>query len=88
MPSKKSANQPIKHESAQAQSQAVTSLFSFEQAYPVIAEWIMELGLIEVCDQDDFSGSFIRALDPGGDDQRITWHACCSSGISAEGKKT
>ncbi|MBI5300884.1 MAG: hypothetical protein HY868_02010 [Chloroflexi bacterium] len=31
-----------------------------------MAEWINERGWIEIGQQDDFSGAFVRALDAGG----------------------
>jgi hypothetical protein len=37
----------------------------FEQAYPHIARWITTHGWIEI-GQDDWSRSFVRALDLGG----------------------
>lgn len=36
-----------------------------EQAYPHVARWIMTHGWIEI-GQDDWSRSFVRALDIGG----------------------
>lgn len=38
---------------------------SFETDYPHIALWVASYGWIEV-GQDDYSESFIRALDEGG----------------------
>ena len=37
----------------------------FEQAYPQIARWVRSQGWIEI-GQDDWSRSFVRALDVGG----------------------
>lgn len=37
----------------------------FEQAYPAVARWVRSHGWIEL-GQDDWSGSFVRALDIGG----------------------
>lgn len=37
----------------------------FDQTYPHIARWVMTHGWIEM-GQDDWSRSFIRALDMGG----------------------
>lgn len=37
----------------------------FEQAYPHVARWVRSRGWIEM-GQDDFSRSFVRALDIGG----------------------
>ncbi len=39
---------------------------SFEETYPNIAYWVESQGWIEIGQQDDSSGSFIRALDEGG----------------------
>lgn len=38
---------------------------SIEQMYPHVARWVKEQGWIEM-GQDDFSHSFVRALDIGG----------------------
>jgi hypothetical protein len=38
---------------------------SFEEAYPNIARWVTSYGWIEI-GQDDYSSSFVRALDEGG----------------------
>ena len=38
---------------------------SFEQAYPHVARWVTSQGWIEI-GQDDWSRSFVRALDVGG----------------------
>jgi len=37
----------------------------FEEAYPNIARWVTTYGWIEI-GQDDYSRSFVRALDEGG----------------------
>jgi hypothetical protein len=37
----------------------------FEEAYPNIARWVIAYGWIEI-GQDDYSSSFVRALDEGG----------------------
>ena len=37
----------------------------FEQAYPNTAHWVTSYGWIEI-GQDDYSTSFVRALDIGG----------------------
>jgi hypothetical protein len=37
----------------------------FEQAYPHVARWITSHGWIEI-GQDDWSRSFVRAVDVGG----------------------
>ncbi|MEW5803221.1 MAG: hypothetical protein AB1847_14080 [bacterium] len=39
---------------------------SFEETYPNIAYWVESQGWIEIGQQDDSNGSFIRALDEGG----------------------
>ena len=38
---------------------------SFEKTYPTIADWVNSHGWIEL-GHDDYSHSFIRALDEGG----------------------
>ena len=38
---------------------------SFEDTYPHIAEWVQVHGWIEI-GQDEYSDSFVRALDIGG----------------------
>ncbi|MDQ6644438.1 MAG: hypothetical protein M3Y76_08315 [Chloroflexota bacterium] len=40
-------------------------LGSFEQSYPRITQWIKTHGWIEI-GEDDYSRSFVRALDIGG----------------------
>ena len=37
----------------------------FEKTYPNITRWVMSHGRIEM-GQDDYSSSFVRALDEGG----------------------
>jgi hypothetical protein len=39
--------------------------WSFEQAYPHVARWVTSQGWIEL-GRDDWSRSFVRALDVGG----------------------
>ncbi len=38
---------------------------SFEQIYPHITRWVRDYGWIEI-GEDDYSRSFVRALDIGG----------------------
>jgi hypothetical protein len=38
---------------------------SFEQTYPHVARWVRAYGWIEI-GEDDYSRSFVRALDIGG----------------------
>jgi hypothetical protein len=40
-------------------------MLSFEEMYPYIAQWVKAWGWIEI-GYDDFSRSFVRALDIGG----------------------
>jgi hypothetical protein len=38
---------------------------TFEETYPSVARWVKTMGFIEI-GYDDFSLSFVRALDIGG----------------------
>jgi hypothetical protein len=38
---------------------------NLDATYPTIARWVQKYGRIEI-GQDEFSRSFIRAIDPGG----------------------
>jgi hypothetical protein len=37
----------------------------FSARYPIISDWVMGGGIIEI-GQGDWASSFVRALDPGG----------------------
>jgi len=37
----------------------------FEDTYPTITRWVIEIGRIEI-GQDEMSRSFVRAIDEGG----------------------
>ena len=65
MPQKKSSAKPMTRKQA-APKATSTDHFGFEQAFPAISEWVSGGGWVEIGQQDDFGGAYVRALDPGG----------------------
>jgi hypothetical protein len=65
VPNKKATNQSTTRKSIPSKP-APLAKSNFEQAFPMLADWVNERGWVEIGFQDDFSGAFVRALDAGG----------------------